>query len=102
MDDHFGTIRKILSAFEESLDKADFDVSDVSAERLGVSETRRRKMMEMLASEGYISGVSFGADGVTADNPLITTKGLEYLSKSAALPGFPAFGGKFPLGRRSI
>lgn len=41
MDDNFKCIYRILTAFEKSLDLPEFDIADISAKTLGVSETRR-------------------------------------------------------------
>lgn len=49
MDDNFKCIYRILTAFEKSLDLPEFDIADISAKTLGVSETRRVKYLEMLA-----------------------------------------------------
>ncbi|MDE6244803.1 MAG: YjcQ family protein [Treponemataceae bacterium] len=90
MDDNFKCIYRILTAFEKSLDLPEFDIADISAKTLGVSETRRVKYLEMLANAGYITGVEFreditGETDIIARNPLITIKGLEYLSENTIM-----------------
>lgn len=90
MDDNFKCIYKILTAFEKSLDVEEFDIANISAESLGISEIRRTKYLEMLADAGYISGLSFrenitGDIDIIAENPLITIKGLEYLSENTIM-----------------
>jgi len=90
MDDNFKVIYKILTAFERSLDAEDFDIDTISAEALGISGIRLIKYLEMLSDAGYITGIDFEEDitgslMIHADNPLITIKGLEYLSENTIM-----------------
>lgn len=90
MDDNFKCIYRILTAFEKSLDLPDFNIAEISAKRLGITETRRTKYLEMLVEAGYISGVSFRENisdeiDIIAENPLITIKGLEYLAENTIM-----------------
>lgn len=90
MNDNFKCIYRILMAFEKSLDITEFDIAEISAERLGVSETRRVKYLEMLVHAGYITGLEFreniaGGIDIIAENPLITVKGLEYFSENTIM-----------------
>lgn len=90
MTDNFKIIYKILTAFEKSLDINDFDLNEISADRLGITETRRIKYLEMLVHAEYITGVEFRENitdsvDVIADNPFITIKGLEYLSENSIM-----------------
>lgn len=90
MDDNFKVIYKILTAFEKSLDLEDFDIDSISAKALGISEIRLLKYLEMLVDAGYLTGIEFeeditGSIIIKADNPLITIKGLEYLSENTIM-----------------
>lgn len=90
MDDNFKVIYKILTAFEKSLDVEDFDINTISAKALGISEIRLLKYLEMLIDADYITGLDFeeditGSIIIKADNPLITIKGLEYLSENTIM-----------------
>lgn len=90
MTDNFKIIYKILTAFEKSLDISDFDLNEISADRLGITETRLTKYFQMLVNADYLSGISFreniaGEIDIIAENPLITIKGLEYLSENSIM-----------------
>lgn len=90
MDDNFKVIYKILTAFEKSLDVEDFDIESISAKALGISEIRLVKYLEMLVDAEYLTGIDFEEDIsgtiiIKADNPLITIKGLEYLSENTIM-----------------
>lgn len=90
--DNFSIIYKILKALEKALDYDEFDVSQISAERLGITFQRWEKLMIMLAKSGYVEGVIF--DQCSGDyspkleqpiRPVITLKGLEYLSDNTLM-----------------
>ena len=90
--DNFYIIYKILKALEKALDYDEFDVSQISAERLGITFQRWEKLMIMLAKSGYVEGVIF--DQCSSDyspkleqpiRPVITLKGLEYLSDNTLM-----------------
>lgn len=89
MDDNFKIIYKILSAFEKSLDIEDFDMSEISAEKLKISNVRFTKYIEMLVESEYLAGIeireSLTGNDVIADNPHITLKGLEYLTENSIM-----------------
>ncbi len=78
MEDNFKTIYKILSAFEKSLDIEEFDMSEISAEKLKISNTRFTKYIEMLIEAEYISGLeireNISSVDIIPDNPHITLK----------------------------
>ena len=87
---NFKLIYKILSAFEAAMDAPMFDLEQLSATRLNVSEERRARYFEMLADCGYIKGVTVYADvtgdtAIEAENPRITLKGLEYLAENGIM-----------------
>jgi hypothetical protein len=82
--DNFKVIYKILRYFESRMDCAEFDRSQFTEARFGVSGERWTALLEMLVNEGYVDGMSIqrGADGhvmVSLAYPRITLKGLEYL-----------------------
>lgn len=90
--DNFTVIYKILKALEKAMDYEEFDVSRISAERLGITKPRWEKILIMLAKEGYIEGVIY--DRSLSDyspricepiQPVITLKGLEYLNENSIM-----------------
>lgn len=86
--DNFKIIYRILRILEKAMDLEDFDMEQISAENLKISEARWCSLMEMLADEGYIKGVriSRSIDGqiiVNQSNVRITLKGLEYLNENS-------------------
>ena len=83
-------IYKILRYLEQAMDYDEPDLDRISADALGISEQRRVAIMEMLAREGYIDGMTVkrSIDGnVTISNPhpRITLRGLEYLQENSAM-----------------
>lgn len=50
--DNFKIIYKILRALEQAMDLEEFDPDLISAENLGISENRRRAILEMLYESG--------------------------------------------------
>lgn len=89
MEDNFKIIYKILSAFEKSLDIEEFDMSEISAEKLKISNIRFTKYLEMLIEAEYIAGIEIQENLTDIDilpsNPHITLKGLEYLSENSIM-----------------
>ena len=72
------------------MDLPEFDISQISASALGVSEQRWARYIEMMADVGYIKGVSVneGIAGdllVNIDDIRITLKGLEYLQENGIM-----------------
>ena len=89
MDDNFKIIYKILSAFERSLDVEEFELKSISAEKLGITQVRWVKYIEMLVEAEYLDGIEIrdtitGID-VLEENPHITLKGLEYLAENSIM-----------------
>lgn len=86
--DNFKAIYKILRYLEKAMDFDEPDLDFISAEALGISGQRWNAIMEMLAKEGYVAGVSMkrsAADDtamLSLSNPRITLKGLEYLEEN--------------------
>ena len=55
--DNFKAVYKILSTLEAAMDLPEFDVKQIDAEHLKVSEERWARYIEMMADVGYIKGV---------------------------------------------
>lgn len=75
---------------EKAMDYDEADMDFISAKRLGISEERWAALMEMLAKEEYVMGISVkhSADGLvccSVSNPKITLKGLEYLQENSLM-----------------
>lgn len=86
----FNTIYKILAALKASMDYDEFDCGLISAERLNVSEPRRRELLRMLSQAGYITGIAFDESAVgdvmmSIGRPRLTLKGLEYLEENSLM-----------------
>lgn len=88
--DNFKAVYNILSALERSMDVPQFDVEQISAQALGISEERWKRYLEMMQDVGYIKGIEVkqyigGATCVSADNIRITLRGLEYLQENTIM-----------------
>lgn len=88
--DNFKAVYKILSTLEKAMDLPEFDISLIGPNRLGVSEERWARYIEMMADVGYIKGVCItkdvsGETNVDAENMRITLKGLEYLQENSIM-----------------
>lgn len=86
----FNTIYKILAALKASMDYDEFDSRLISAERLNVSEPRRRELLRMLSQSGYITGVAFDESAagdvmMSIGHPRLTLRGLEYLEENSLM-----------------
>ena len=86
--DNFKMIYRILRYLEKAMDLDEPDMERISAEALGLSEQRWAALMEMLATERYVTGilVKRSVDGETAlsvSTPRITLRGLEYLQENS-------------------
>lgn len=83
----FNTIYKVLAALKASMDYDEFDCSRlISAEKLNVSEPRRRELLRMLSQAGYITGVIFAGDVMMNSGRLrLTLRGLEYLEENSLM-----------------
>lgn len=93
MTDNFKFIYKILHTLEAAMDYSEFDISQISAERLGISQERWARYIEMMTDVGYIKGISAYKDTIgniaIEDNGIrITLKGLEYLSENSIMQRF--------------
>lgn len=90
MNDNFKFIYKILKTLEAAMDYSEFDISQISAEKLGISQERWVRYIEMMSDVGYIKGIRVYkdiSDEIEAeDNGIrITLKGLEYLSENTIM-----------------
>lgn len=90
--DNFSVIYKILKALEQAMDYDEFDVNKISHTRLNISYQRWEKILIMLAKSGYIEGVIYDQCGGDYSphleqpiQPVITLKGLEYLSDNTLM-----------------
>lgn len=90
--DNFTVIYKILKELEQAMDYDEFDVKKISHTRLNVSYQRWEKIMIMLSKSGYIEGVIYDQCGGDYSShieepitPMITLKGLEYLSDNSLM-----------------
>ena len=57
MTDNFKFIYKILKTLESAMDCSEFDLSQISAEKLGISSERWGRYLEMMYDVGLINGV---------------------------------------------
>lgn len=90
MTDNFKFIYKILKSLEAAMDCPEFDMSQISHSKLGISEERWARYLEMMIDVGYIKGVSVYRDCTgeleVNDNGIrITLKGLEYLTENSIM-----------------
>lgn len=90
MTDNFKFIYKILRTLEAAMDCPEFDIKQISAEKLGISRERWARYIEMMCDVGYIKGVRVyknTLDEIEVDDSgiRITLKGLEYLSENAIM-----------------
>lgn len=88
--DNFKAVYKILSTLEKAMDLPEFDIKMINAEKLGVSEERWCRYIEMMLDVGYIKGVEMYVDitgelNVEAKDMRITLKGLEYLQENTMM-----------------
>lgn len=88
--DNFKAVYRILSALEKAMDLTEFDISQISAGVLGVTEQRWARYIEMMVDVGYIKGAHV-AESITGDLIVdaedihITLKGLEYLQENCIM-----------------
>ncbi|MBR1561594.1 MAG: YjcQ family protein [Ruminococcus sp.] len=88
--DNFKAVYKILSALEKAMDYPEFDIDQIGSGRLGVSEERWARYIEMMSDVGYIKGVRVyeditGETRVENNGIRITLKGLEYLQENSIM-----------------
>lgn len=88
--DNFKAVYRILSTLEKAMDLPEFDISQIGAKTLGVTEQRWGRYLEMMADVGYIKGVEIrsnidGSLQIDASEIRITLKGLEYLQENSIM-----------------
>lgn len=88
--DNFKIIYRILKYLEKAMDYDEADTDFISAKKLGISDQRWIAIMEMLAKEGYITGIDIkrciGGDICMSMSDIrITMKGLEYLQENSLM-----------------
>ena len=86
----FKTIYKILKILQKAMDYEEFDIREISAENLKISEPRWSCLIEMLVKEEYVQGITVKRSVsnhvfVNFSNPRITLKGLEYLNENSLM-----------------
>lgn len=90
MTDNFKFIYKILRTLDAAMDCPEFDISQISAEKFGITRERWARYIEMMADAGYIKGIriykdTLGEIEIEDDGIRITLKGLEYLSENTIM-----------------
>jgi len=90
--DNFKVIYKILKFLESSLDYEQTDVDAISPERLHITRERWEQLLIMMQDNGYVTGIvctRTASDDkrhiVEPIKPVITLKGLEYLSENSLM-----------------
>lgn len=84
--DNFKIIYKVLHTLEASMDLPSADCTLLSAQALGISETRWKRLMFMISQEKYVTGIEYyyspgsPLPNIYFTNPEITLKGMEYLA----------------------
>lgn len=87
MNDNFQCIYKILKTLEAAMDYPEFDISQISHEKLEISKYRWACYLEMMLDSGYIKGLKIFIDVtgeicVHNEGIKITFKGLEFLTEN--------------------
>ena len=93
MNDNFKCIYKILKTLEKAMDYPEFDMSQISYEKLEISKERWARYLEMMLDSGYIKGIRIYEDitgelCVSNSGIKITLKGLEYLTENSIMQRF--------------
>lgn len=90
--DNFKIIYKILKFLEASLDYEQTDVDAISPGRLHITHERWEQLLIMMQDNGYVTGIvstRTASDDkrhiVEPVKPVITLKGLEYLSENTLM-----------------
>ena len=92
MSEDFRTIYRMLSILQKSIDYEHVDIRRLSADNLGITESKRKVLLGMLLKNGYVEGFQViqyigdqapnieGLEGIR-----ITLKGLEYLEENSLM-----------------
>ncbi len=90
--DNFTIIYKILRELEKAMDCEEFEINSISHERFNITYQRWEKILIMLAKDGYVEGViynrslsDYSPHIAKPIQPIITLKGLEYLSENSLM-----------------
>lgn len=84
-------VYKILKILQRGMDLEEFDISAISADKLGISVPKWNRIMAMIVTKGYVSGIevrnSFESTypKVTLVRPELTLDGLEYLEENSTM-----------------
>lgn len=91
MDDNLKIIYRILKKLRDSLPLEEFDPMAISAKELNIPEPQWARIMAMLVTDGYVSGIKVSNTfdqtypKIYFTNPSITIKGLEYLEDNSLM-----------------
>ena len=95
MNETLRTAYQILDALERGGSCERFDDLLISSVALGVTRTRRDRVLEELARLGYVSGVYRAHDDagsvLVTNRPRITLAGAEYLEEISSMRRTPGF-----------
>ena len=85
--DNFKAVYHILTALEKAMDLPEFDLNEIGPDKMGVSQERWSRYLEMMMDVGYIKGVRMrrnilGQTEIDSADIRITLKGLEYLQEN--------------------
>lgn len=92
MSEDFRTIYRMLSILQKSMDYEHVDIRRLSADNLGITESKRKVLLGMLLKNGYVEGFQViqyigdqapnieGLEGIR-----ITLKGLEYIEENSLM-----------------
>ena len=87
--DNFSVIYKILRTLEKAMDCDEFDIKSIGADVLGISENRWLAIMEMLITDGLVTGAKItnylNNKRLINSDMRITLKGLEYLQDNTLM-----------------
>lgn len=82
MSEDFRTIYRMLSILQKSMDYEHVDIRRLSADNLGITESKRKVLLGMLLKNGYVEGFQvIQYIGDQAPN----IEGLEYLEENSLM-----------------
>lgn len=87
--DNFKVMYKILRELEKNMGNEDFDIKNISAEKIKIEFNKWEQILILMQDDGYIKGLVLSKNIEQAYrhitepiNPQITIKGLEYLENN--------------------
>lgn len=90
--DNFKVIYKILRELEKNMGNEDFEIKNISAERMKISFEKWEQILILMQDSGYIKGLVLSNDFSSMYrhiaepiNLQITIKGLEYLANNSMM-----------------